>query len=219
MTPALTAQAVRTAQAAVKQAVTGPGGFTRVAAAVMLAGTLASQHPNPSFGRISRLDLFSGAFPNWRFFAPNPAQHDFHFFYRTLNTAGETSEWRSVDVIAGRKPVQFFWFPGRRPEKAVFDVGTELITNLSKGFAVVTKMPAYRTLCAYLRAEIVRAGGQDAKGFQFTLARATGYDESEEPEVIFVSPYVPMRPGTPAAGPAAPVERAEPATAPQGAAA
>ncbi|GAB3108902.1 hypothetical protein GCM10027160_07420 [Streptomyces calidiresistens] len=198
----------RAAGRAVRRVVTGPGAAARIGAALVLVGTLSAQHPNPSFGRIARRDTFSAFLPNWRFFAPNPAQHDYHFFYRTLNTAGETSGWRPVEVIAGRRLHQILWFPGRRPEKAIFDIGTELLITLDKGFDALTRLPAYRMLVGFLRDEIARGeerGSRDGnpehavKGFQFTLARAAGYDDSEEPEVIFVSPYTPMRPGAPAA--------------------
>jgi hypothetical protein len=172
---------------------TGPGGAARVAAGLVLLGTVCSQHPNHAFGRVMRLDTFSAVLPNWRFFAPNPAQHDFHFYYRTLDRAGATSPWRPVDVIAGRRPHQILWFPGRRPEKAVFDLGGELLQSLDEGFAAARERPGYRLLCAFLRAEIERAGAQDVKGFQFTLVRAAGHDESEEPRVLLVSPYTPMR--------------------------
>lgn len=183
------------ARSLLSRAFTGPGGVTRAVSAAVLIGTLAAQHPNPVFNRAQRIDMFSALFPNWRFFAPTPAQHDYHFLYRTLNHEGETSPWRMVEVIAGRKLPQIFWFPGRRPEKAVFDICTELISSLDKGFDHVVKLPAYRLLRAFLRDRIQRAAdvpAKDVKGFQFTLVRATGYDESTEPEVIFVSPYTTM---------------------------
>jgi hypothetical protein len=182
------------------RAFTGPGGVTRAAAAAVLLGTLAAQHPNPLFNRAQKIDIFSVLFPNWRFFAPTPAQHDYHILYRTLDHEGATSSWKMVDVIVGRKLPQIFWFPGRRPEKAIFDIVTELITQLDKGFGALKKLPSYRMLCAFLRHRIHEEGkAAQVKGFQFTLVRATGYEESD-PEVIFVSPYTamaaPTEPGT-----------------------
>ncbi|RAJ66736.1 hypothetical protein K378_02909 [Streptomyces sp. Amel2xB2] len=200
----LTGTLLRTARGArsgLSQAFTGPGGLTRAAGAALLLGTLSAQHPNPLFNKAQKIDIFSAMFPNWRFFAPTPAQHDYHILYRTLNHDGETSSWRMVEVIVGRRLPQIFWFPGRRPEKAIFDIVTELITQLDKGFSGMMKLPSYRMLCAFLRHRIredgEREGGAAAdgsegvKGFQFTLVRATGYEESD-PEVVFVSPYTPM---------------------------
>ncbi|WP_174856197.1 hypothetical protein [Streptomyces otsuchiensis] len=190
-----TATAARTAGQVLRRTLTGPGAPARIGAALLVAGTLCSQHPSVAFARVSRKDFCGGLLPNWRFFAPNPAQHDYHFLYRTLNESGETSDWQPLEVIVGRKPHQVLWFPGRRPEKAVFDIGSDLLPSLDKGFEVLVHLPSYRMLVAYFRAEIRASGNQDVKGFQFTLARAAGYDESEEPEIIFVSPYTPMHPG------------------------
>lgn len=184
-------RAARGARSGLSQAFSGPGGLTRAAGAALLLGTLSAQHPNPLFNKAQKLDIFSAMFPNWRFFAPTPAQHDYHILYRTLNHDGETSSWRMVEVIVGRKLPQVFWFPGRRPEKAIFDIVTELVTQLDKGFSTLVKLPSYRMLCAFLRHRITDDGAEGVKGFQFTLVRATGYEESD-PEVVFVSPYTPM---------------------------
>jgi hypothetical protein len=190
-----TATLARTAGRALRRNLTGPGAPARIGTALVVVGTLCSQHPNLAFARVARKDFCSALFPNWRFFAPNPAQHDYHFLYRTLDHEGGTSTWRPLEVIVGRRPHQLFWFPGRRPEKAVFDIGSDLLPALEKGFDVVTQLPSYRILVAFFRAEIGRADGAAAvKGFQLTLVRAAGYDESEEPEVIFTSPYTPLRP-------------------------
>ncbi|SCK38564.1 hypothetical protein [Streptomyces sp. WMMB 322] len=189
----LTGTLVRAARSGLSTAFTGPGGLTRAAGAALLLGTLSAQHPNPLFNKAQKLDIFSAMFPNWRFFAPTPAQHDYHILYRTLNHEGETSPWRMVEVIVGRKLPQMFWFPGRRPEKAIFDIVTELITQLDKGFSGMMKLPSYRILCAFLRHRIREDGNAEGvKGFQFTLVRATGYEETE-PEVVFVSPYTRMK--------------------------
>lgn len=170
----------------------GADGNVRLLAGLLLVGTLVSQHPLPSFSRLARFDVFSTLFPNWRFFAPTPAQHDLQFYCRTLNEAGETSDWTPVEVIAGRRAHQIVWFPSRRAEKAVFDLGTEVMRHLDKGFTTARGMPGYRILSAWFRAGIERSGATGIKGFQFTLARNAGYDDSEEPEIIFVSPYTPM---------------------------
>ncbi|MET9760097.1 hypothetical protein ABZ016_13740 [Streptomyces sp. NPDC006372] len=177
----------------VKNVFSGPGAAARISGAAMLVGTLAAQHPNPTFNRLQLKDTFS-LLPNWRFFAPEPATHDYHFFYRTLNTAGEASPWQAVDVIEGRRFRQIAWFPSRRAEKAVFDICSEMLQLLDKGFSTVVRTPGYRVIVGHLRARIADETAGDVKGFQFALARATGYDTSTTPEMIFVSPYTPMNP-------------------------
>ncbi|MEV6795389.1 hypothetical protein AB0M87_26125 [Streptomyces sp. NPDC051320] len=158
----------------------------------MLACTVATQHPNPAFNRLQRKDTLS-LLPNWRFFAPTPATHDDHLLYRTLDGNGQTSAWRDIDVIAGRKVSQVVWFATRRQEKAVFDVCAEILRSLDKGFDYVVNIPAYRVLVGYIRQRMVADGFGDAEGFQFTLVRAAGYDEAEEPAALFVSPYAPLK--------------------------
>lgn len=195
-----TATAAHAAGRALRSTFTGPGATARTAGALLVLGTLCCQHPNQTFNRVVRRDYCAALFPNWRFFAPNPAQHDYHFFYRTLSVDGETSDWTPVEVIVGRKPQQIFWFPDRRAEKGVFDLTSDLLPSLEKGFGFLKHLPSYRMLVAYLRKTIADADQQDVKGFQFTLARSAGYDESEEPDVVFVSPYTPLRPPVPAAG-------------------
>jgi hypothetical protein len=184
-----------------KNLLSGSGNITRVAGAVMIAATLAGQHPSRVFNRIQLKDTLS-LLPNWRFFAPTPATHDYHLLYRTLGNDGETSRWKAIDIITGRKPSQIFWFPSRRPEKACFDVCSDVLHYVDKGFPVVVRTPGYRVLVGYLRRRIEQDGNGEAQGFQFTLVRASGYDTSEDPETIFVSPLCPMRP-TAAPGPAA----------------
>ncbi|PNE37327.1 MULTISPECIES: hypothetical protein [Streptomyces] len=182
---------------------TGKGAGWRIAGAAMLVSTLAVQHPNPMFNRLQLKDTFS-MLPNWRFFAPTPATHDYHFVYRTLGAEGTTSPWQGLDVIEGRKPWQIAWFPTRRPEKAVFDICSEILHVIDKGFAVVTRTAGYRTLTEHLRATLLDRGtsAREIKGFQFALARATGYDTTHTPEMVFVSPYIPFAPGAAVSPPA-----------------
>ncbi|MEV6119223.1 hypothetical protein AB0M23_01615 [Streptomyces sp. NPDC052077] len=171
----------------------GTDGKVRLVAGLTFLGVVCCQHPNPVFDRVQRLDPLSSVFPNWRFFAPTPAQHDFQFYYRTLDEAGETSDWTALEVIQGRRARQFLWFPERRSEKAVYDLGSEILRVLDRGFEVAVTLPSFRILRRFFREEIERSGTPDVKGFQFALIRSAGYDEAEEPEIIFLSPYTPMR--------------------------
>lgn len=179
-------------RAFLKRTFTGPGGLTRLAGGLLLLGTVASQHPNPAFDRVKNKDAFSAVFPNWRFFAPNPAQHDYHLMYRTLSDTGETSRWRVIEVITGRRLRQIAWYPERRPEKAIFDIAGDLVSHVDKGFDRITTFPTYQVLREFVRKQVRLAGADDVKGFQFGLARYTGYDETGDPEIIFVSPYTPL---------------------------
>ncbi|MFE0808851.1 hypothetical protein ACFW34_15415 [Streptomyces sp. NPDC058848] len=199
---------LRTLRSLARTAFTTPGGVTRAVGAAALVATLAVQHPNSSFGRVVTRDGFS-LLPNWRFFAPTPAVHDFHLLYRTLDRQGRTSRWKAVDVIEGRKPHQIVWFPTRRPEKAVFDICSELLPVLDQGVTRMSRTSAYHLLLAYLRRWVRVDGPPGAKGFQFALTQATGYDTGHDPEIIFISPYTEMTPGPDAASPAPSGKRAD----------
>ncbi|NUP45500.1 MAG: hypothetical protein HOY76_52850 [Streptomyces sp.] len=176
-----------------KDTFTGPGSLARWAGAGMLVTTLAAQHPHLVFDRARTRDLYSMV-PNWRFFAPNPAVHDFHYTYRTLDLDGTTSEWSEIEMIAPRRLHQAFWFASRRPEKAVFDICTAILQEAQKGgVRQAQNLSAYQVLIAFVRRTIhEEQGGKPLKGFQFAVVRAAGHDREEPPETLFVSPYTPM---------------------------
>lgn len=180
-------------RSALKEVFTGPGGLTRLVTAGLVCATVAAQHPGAAFDRVLRRDSTGVVLPNWRFFAPYPATHDMHFLYRTLDREGETSKWRPVELISDRKPHQILWFPRRRGEKAVFDISNDLFSTLGKGNDIVVTTPSYRLVRAFLRDWIEREGAEGVEGFQFTIAKSSGFDESTTPEVQFVSPYIPLK--------------------------
>lgn len=186
-----------------KDTFTGPGSLARIVGAGMLVATVAAQHPHPAFDRVRSRDLFSFV-PNWKFFAPNPATHDFHYVYRTLDHADGTSEWSEIDMIEPRRMYQAFWFATRRPEKSVFDLCTAILQQATKsGATEVQKTSSYRVLAEFIRKTVrERQGAEHVKGFQFAVVRAAGHDTSEDPEPLFISPYTPMRPAGPHLTPA-----------------
>ncbi|MGY5123171.1 hypothetical protein [Streptomyces nigrescens] len=184
---------LNTITAATRTAFTGPGAWARIAAAAAVVGTVATQHYHITvYNRVQSKDPFS-LIPNWRFFAPEPGVHDYAFIYRTTDTDGSRSRWQGVDLITGRKMQQLVWFPARRPEKAVFDLATELLHVIDKDFAVITKMPAYRLLERYVVSRI-RAAAPDERvaGYQIAMVKSTGYDKGHDPQMVMLSPYTPL---------------------------
>ncbi|WP_416974461.1 hypothetical protein [Streptomyces sp. 4F14] len=174
---------------------TGEGAVWRTAGAAMLVVTLAGQHPTEQFCRFRMRDTL-GLIPNWRFFAPNPSKHDHHFLYRTVGADGTAAPWEDASGIERRRPAHLVWFPTRRADKAVFDACSDLLPALDHGFAVLVRTPAYWLVTEHLRARILASGASPytVGGFQFALARGTGYDLRGEPQMLFVSPYVPLDP-------------------------
>ncbi|PZT75936.1 hypothetical protein DNK56_21315 [Streptomyces sp. AC1-42W] len=180
----------------VRDVFTGPGALARLAGAAMLVTTVAAQHPHPAFGRAIARDVFSQV-PNWKFFAPNPAVHDFHYVYRTLDAEGRTSQWHEIEMIEPRRWHQAFWFATRRPEKAVFDLCTAILQHVARwGISSVQENSSYRVLAEFIRRTIRESQPEPTlvRGFQFGVVRASGHDASEAPETLFVSPYTLMEP-------------------------
>ena len=163
----------------------------RWGAAAAVVATVASQHPNPAFNAIKSKDTLSVLIPNWRFFAPEPAQHDYDVYYR-VRAGGRDSEWLQVHAITPRRVAQLWWFPQRRAEKGLFDMVSELITSMSSGIDVVMRGTPYRMLREVIRHRVV-AEHPDADELQFSIVRHGGYDEQVPVEVVFVSPGTPVK--------------------------
>ncbi|MCL6302928.1 hypothetical protein [Streptomyces kronopolitis] len=145
-----------------------------------------------AFNRVQRKDTLS-LLPNWRFFAPTPAKHDFHLLYRTLSQDGTTSPWKGLETTTRRRFRQIVWFPTRRQEKAIHDICSEILQGGGKGIDFVTNLPAYRVLLSYIERHMSSDAEGSVKGFQFTLARSAGYATSEEPKILLISPCIPVR--------------------------
>ncbi|MFM9699757.1 hypothetical protein [Streptomyces europaeiscabiei] len=178
---------------------TGEGAAWRIAGAAMLVVTVAGQHPFEPFSRFRSKDVLS-LVPNWRFFAPNPCVHDSHFLYRTVDADGNASPWHDAFSTETRKPQHIVWFPTRRADKGVFDACADILPTLEfGGFEAASRAPGYRMVTEHLRV-LIRSQGPvagEVRGFQFALARATGYDTRHRPELVFVSPFVPLDPQAP----------------------
>jgi hypothetical protein len=165
-------------------------GFVEVALAGWLVVTILSQHPNRLFDRLRAFDPVGNLIPNWRFFAPFPARHDFHVLYRTLSSGGEQSEWKQASSITPRAWSHAVWFPKRREEKGIFDLCVSL--DVSGSLKDLSKSPAYCLLSDFV-ARAIRENDRvwpQLSGFQFLLVQYGGYDNSESPEYVFVSPFI-----------------------------
>ena len=171
---------------------------TAVAAAVpvVLAGwfvvTVFSQHPERGYDRLRSLDRTGTGvlIPNWRFFAPIPAMDDQHILYRLASEDhARHTEWRTAHVIPQRRFVHAFWFPGRRVDKAVFDVASTLLSNAGSmnPLTIEAKSAAYNLVTGFVRQRITPEPGFPL--FQVMLVRYPGYDHSEDPKYDIVFEY------------------------------
>jgi hypothetical protein len=169
------------------------------AAAAILGMTFFSQHPNRTFDRFRSADKLGFWLPNWRFFAPEPAQNDFHLLHRTLDIDENESLWQDTYTVTPRKASHFVWFPDRRTDKGLFDAVSEVLPSLQKGQEFITAQPAYRSLESFVRHRL-DSGGRPLVGFQFMIVSSTGYeyllaadpDTAPDPEEILISPFIPL---------------------------
>ncbi|HLU45651.1 MAG TPA: hypothetical protein VKZ67_11650 [Natronosporangium sp.] len=172
-----------------------------IAVPAILAGwfiaSALGQHPDRSYDKVRKLDRTNTGIliPNWRFFAPNPAVDDHHFLYRlATEDRSKHTEWREAYSIAPRRFIHAFWFPGRRIEKAIFDVASTLMNNpgASTPLHEEAKRSAYRLINEFVRQRITPEPGYPL--FQVMLVRYTGYDHSEDPKYDMVFDYEKVNP-------------------------
>jgi hypothetical protein len=162
-----------------------------------LLATAASQHPHRAFDGLRRFDPVGLGLPNWRFFAPEPAQHDYHVLHRVLAADGTQGEWVETSTISPRRWSHVLFFPDRRREKGLFDVASELSGLMVDPRIDLTRTVPFELLrnAVELRVRADHAGGPAPRGFQFLLARHTGHDEEPEPEYLLASPFIPLEGG------------------------
>lgn len=158
-----------------------------------LAATAAAQHPNRAFDRIRRTSRGRLPIPDWRFFAPEPGQWDDHVLVRVLDAEGTPSPWRQVIHFEPRQWRHAVYFPKHREEKALIDVITELMRQVTGPPIELTDTAPYRLLTGFVEGVVRRehAGSMPA-GFQFLVVRFTGHDQSGEIEGRFLSRVEPL---------------------------
>lgn len=168
------------------------------AGSAWLVATALSQHPSRAFDWPRRFDPAGVLIPNWRFFAPNPAVHDNRLAHRVLWADGETSEWTATHDITPRTWRDPLWCPHRRRDKAVTDMCSNLLTHLAdRRYPRIEDTPAYRMMRSVVRHQVeLDAGrrGRAVDGFQFLVARDTGYDVDGEMEPLFASRFEALNP-------------------------
>lgn len=170
--------------------------FGTVLIEVLLCGwwvvTLLSQHAQRMFDRFRPYDRIGLVIPNWRFFAPEPAVHDFHLLFRVRDLDDEISEWADAFAVEERRWRHAIWFPARRREKAVFDVCIDLMGLGARPMEERAQAPSHRLVANAVRRMLKMQERTDVREFQFMLVLFTGYDESGAPDYRFVSAPIPF---------------------------
>lgn len=151
--------------------------------------TAAGQDPTRRWSALRKYDPTGLILPDWRFFAPRPGMHDNHVLIRDELADGTLTPWKESASSKTRRPIHILFYPTRRSEKAVTDAASALLLfvgkNAPKHKEDIQLSIAYLSLLNYASNEV--AHHPDAVKTQFSLVTATGYDESEEPEVAFLS--------------------------------
>ncbi len=162
--------------------------------AVLIAGwvlvTATNQHPSRSFDRLRKYDRTGTLIPNWRFFAPEPAVHDYRVLHRVLEADGAQTPWTETNIIEERRWTQALWYPNRRQQKAVSDVCSEMTGLLQQAGDGIVHTVGYRVLRDHInRLVTTQHAGAVPQGFQFLIVSDAGYDDSEEPRYVYASRF------------------------------
>lgn len=131
---------------------------------------------------IRQHDLFM-LIPEWRFFAPMPAQGDFHLLYRDRFHDGGLTYWTEVQPQTKRRRWNIVWNPGKRERKALFDAINELTSH---GPKAIEGSFAYLTLLNHV-STIPRSASPEYT--QFLLMTSYGRDPEREPDVVLISGF------------------------------
>lgn len=174
-------------------------GLVNVGVAGWVIVTATNQHPNRSFDSARKYDPAVMLIPNWRFFAPNPAVHDFRLAHRVLWKDDIESEWLDTRDIPERTWWNPLWFPSRRIDKGITDLSNGLLELISTPGTNIEQTPqyamlrslAFRAIEEKLNTAITGKWTEEPIGFQFALGRDPGRDMEEEPALIFISRFEP----------------------------
>lgn len=144
-------------------------------------------------GLVRTVDPTGLLVPDWRFFAPRPAVHEYRVLVRDRLAEGNLTSWAEHDTGRERSPLHVLWAPHRRNEKAVFDIATELLRvrdeylDPDKQWRAVRSTPGYLAMLT----EVIHQAPHDdrATATQFLLVRCAAYDENVPPEPVLTSEF------------------------------
>lgn len=140
-----------------------------------------------------KVDPTSMAIPNWRFFAPVPARHDFNVLHRDRLADGTVTSWREEELAVPRSTTQVLWHPRRRVEKALFDVASELfqVSERVDDRRAIQLSVSYLSLLNHVTHRVPHHPGTTA--VQFLVARSAAYEDDVPPQLLFLSEWHDLR--------------------------
>lgn len=134
--------------------------------------------------RLRSWDVFM-IVPEWRFFAPVPAQGVYHVLYRDELRDGSVTDWTEIQVAEKRRWWNCLWNPGRRGRKAFFDAVVELVQHVkySPEMPLESSTP-YLTLLNYVTGRMRPAPPAFT---QFLIMHSRESYSEHEPEPVVLS--------------------------------
>ncbi|WP_324165475.1 hypothetical protein [Amycolatopsis sp.] len=154
--------------------------------------TLLSQDPRRKFEKLRKFDPSGVFIADWRFFAPRPGMHDYHVLVRDQLVDGKHTDWTEICPAEARRWHHALWYINRRVEKVVADSVSGLMDfgRLARKKEDIQLSGSYLTLLNYVTSSVPHH--KDADRTQFLVAASDGYDEQEEPTILFMSNAHPL---------------------------
>jgi hypothetical protein len=127
--------------------------------------------------------------PEYRFFAPRPAQGDFHLLFRDTYINGTVSQWTEVCPPGCRYRRHALWHPYKRQRKALFDSVNSVMElrtqNENAGGRMLLEVTTpYLNLLNHV-ANLPRSPQPELT--QFMILQSYGWWSSQESTVLFLS--------------------------------
>ncbi|GHO97534.1 hypothetical protein KSF_075820 [Reticulibacter mediterranei] len=138
----------------------------------------------PRFKKAIRQRDWFKLVPEWRFFAPRPAQGDFHLLYQDTLHDGSCTNWTEARPMLERSWWNIVWNPGKRERKALFDVVNMLNMRLSVSDKALQGSIAYLMLLNYI-SSLPRS--LSPAFTRFLLMKSHGAFPEKEPDILFIS--------------------------------
>jgi hypothetical protein len=123
--------------------------------------------------------------PSWSFFAPNPGRTDHLLLYCDHRPDGSRSMWRYVDLAMTRSFLSVIWNPGKRKNKALTDLTSELtyLASLYSHKSIMLTTPYLMLL------NLVLSQSHDAAAVrtEFVVVESFGNYSRRAPAILFES--------------------------------
>lgn len=124
--------------------------------------------------------------PRWNFFAPEPGVSDFHLLFRDHLVDESVTPWQKFKIErTQRSLVSWLWQPNKRVPKAVFDLGTSLLSVVTDSTKAPEMVPFSLPYLMFLNAVSSMPKSPFTVSRQFVLVKTDGV--SAPPDVLFIS--------------------------------